>query len=249
MMTAADRESTFAPPPLEVGEIHVWYFALAVDAALLPTLRQRLDAIEKARADRFYRVVHRDRFTVGRATLRQILAAYAGNTPEAVCFSYGASGKPELASCDQGQDLHFNLSHTGDFGACAVARGAALGMDIEALRPCPDFLKIAKRFFAPDEVAALESLPERDQLPGFYQCWTAKEALVKAWGAGLTVPLDRFSVQVEPDRTMLRRLSLPAAGTVDWQVQAVPAPPTLIASVAYDGEPKTVQVGNTQALP
>jgi 4'-phosphopantetheinyl transferase len=41
-------------------------------------------------------------------------------------------------------------------------------------------------------------LPEQEKLQGFYNCWTRKEAFVKATGRGLTFPLAAFDVSLEP---------------------------------------------------
>ncbi len=44
----------------------------------------------------------------------------------------------------------------------------------------------------------LEDLPPQQQVDGFFNCWTRKEAYVKARGDGLGCPLDQFSVSLAP---------------------------------------------------
>ena len=236
-------------PPLGRGEIHVWHFGLDVDPGALPALRALLDDTERGRADRFYRAIHGNRFTVGRATLRRMLAGYTGASPEGLAFTYGPDGKPGLHPDAHPDHVCFNLSHSGDFAACAVRRERAVGLDIEMIRPSPDFLKIARRFFAPDEAEQLEALPAGEQLAAFYQCWTAKEALVKAWGQGLSAPLDQFSVRVAPRETALLRIDFSDRAAEAWQVRAIAAPPGFACALASEGPAGAVRVGSITPAP
>jgi 4'-phosphopantetheinyl transferase len=58
---------------------------------------------------------------------------------------------------------------------------------------------VAAHHFAEDEQTQLRALPAQQQVTGFYLCWTRKEAILKAVGTGLTLPLDSFSVSLRPD--------------------------------------------------
>jgi len=68
-------------------------------------------------------------------------------------------------------------------------------VDVERIRPL-DELVLARRWFAPAEVAALEALSGEERRAEFFACWTRKEAYVKALGSGLTTPLSSFEVPV-----------------------------------------------------
>ncbi len=57
-----------------------------------------------------------------------------------------------------------------------------------------DWREMAKRFFSRSEYIALEKLPDSEHTLAFLRCWTRKEAVVKALGEGLSVPLDSFEV-------------------------------------------------------
>jgi 4'-phosphopantetheinyl transferase len=85
------------------------------------------------------------------------------------------------------------------------------------VRP-PDHLQLARRYFAPVEVEALEGLSPDEQHAAFFRLWTLKEAFVKARGQGLSIPLDEFAFVLSADRPP--QLFLEAPGHDDpseWQ--------------------------------
>ena len=95
-------------------------------------------------------------------------------------------------------NLEFNVAHSGERVLIAFARGKPVGVDIERLRPMPDAESIAIRFFSASEAAALRLVDPRQKAETFFNCWTRKEAYVKAIGDGLSVPLDRFDMTLLP---------------------------------------------------
>jgi 4'-phosphopantetheinyl transferase len=187
-----------------------------------------LDGEERTRAERFLRPVDRARFIASHAALRVALGAALGVAPEAVRFSRDEAGRPYLAG-PEGAGLDFNLSHSGDIALIGLARGGRIGVDVEVRRPLPDALRIARAHFAPDEVSALAALPPQHGEAAFFGLWTRKEAVVKALGAGLSLPLDRFSVSVPPAPPWVLRM---AEGAQDWTLAAVEAGPRAEATVA-----------------
>ncbi len=84
-------------------------------------------------------------------------------------------------------DIHFSVSHAGDYWACAFSR-TPVGLDLERLRPCRP--GIARRFFHPEEAAWLDAWPAEE----FFSVWTAKESCVKYWGCGIDESFSHFSV-------------------------------------------------------
>jgi 4'-phosphopantetheinyl transferase len=74
---------------------------------------------------------------------------------------------------------------------------------------------------------------KRDQ--AFLEIWTRKEALVKALGGGLSIPLSLFSVALgQPDGNLLKRLDLSGESSSGWCVRSIPDVPHAIAAVALD---------------
>ena len=106
------------------------------------------------------------------------------------------NGKPHAGA----HALPFNLSHTGDIAALAVARDGGnwrIGVDIEGVRSVKE--RISEFAFSAAEQEALASLPEGEpQISAFFAGWTRKEAYLKAVGSGLLAPLDGFDVELAP---------------------------------------------------
>jgi phosphopantetheinyl transferase len=119
---------------------------------------------------------------------RQVLSRYAEVRPADWQFGLGEQGKPHLV--DTSLALDFNLSHSGDWLACAVTAGAPVGVDIEECKPGRNVMTLARRFFREEEVAALESCNDAGQGDRFYDFWTLKESAVKARGGVLVSGLD-----------------------------------------------------------
>jgi len=186
-----DVEMTDAPIEVVVTRLAAAPEAVRASAALLS------DA-ERHRARRFAFDRDASRFIVARARLRQLLAARLGVRAQAVEFEYGAYGKPVLSRRFADSDLHFNVSHCDDVAAYAFSGGHAIGIDVEAVREISDADNIAARYFSRLENATYRSLKPCDRPLGFFNCWTRKEAFVKALGDGLSMPLDRFDVTLAP---------------------------------------------------
>jgi phosphopantetheinyl transferase len=125
---------------------------------------------------------------------REVLSHYAPVAPADWSFELGEKGKPRLenAPCP----LDFNLSHSGDWLACAVTAGTAVGVDLECCAPRRDVMKLARRFFRAAEIAALQACPLEQQLELFYDYWTLKEARVKCRGAALGQELEATGFQL-----------------------------------------------------
>ena len=180
------------PPAADV--VHVWQASLSTSP---PTdLSGVLSPEELERADRFGNPASRSAFLVARSTLRGVLAHELGTDAAALRFATGPHGKPFLQ--DPLTALRFNLSHSGDVVVCAVAWEREVGVDVERFKPDIHHAALARRFFSPLENEQLFSLPPALRPAAFFAAWTRKEALVKAWGVGLSLPLDSFDVSVHP---------------------------------------------------
>lgn len=187
-----------APPELKGTDVHVWAFPLRVTPERLVTLRALLTRDELAKADRIVVAVKREQSAVSRGVARTLLSAYTGVPAADLRFRYGDKGRPHLDGA--GEELVFNVSHSGDVGMLAVTRAGELGVDVERLDPKVDLIGIGRRFFSPIEHADLVT-QEGDALTrAFFRAWTRKESYLKARGTGLSLPLDGFDVTLLPEQ-------------------------------------------------
>lgn len=186
------------PPPLPHDEVHVWSVELARPSAELAALTALLSPDEQARAAKFHFAEDREHYIVGRGVLRLLISQYQAIEPTAVQFVYGAHGKPALAGDVTSGDLHFNLSNAQGVALIGVARGREVGVDVEVVRPLADAARVARRFFSEAEVAAYTAVPDTQKPEAFFNCWTRKEAFIKAIGEGLSCPLKSFDVTLRP---------------------------------------------------
>lgn len=186
-------------PLLKEGEVHVWRVPLSRSFSTLPTLFEYLSTDERERAGRFHFSKDRDRFIVARGMLRRILSRYLNTPPAQLLFSYNKYGKPALHADSVEVALRFNLSHSNDVALYALTLGRELGVDVEFLREDFASVEIAERFFSHTEVAMLRALPGTQRTQSFFNCWTRKEAYIKARGEGLSHPLDQFTVSLAPE--------------------------------------------------
>ena len=162
--------------------------------------RSVLSLDEIARATRFRFEQDRIHFVRCRSTLRSLIGSYLGLHAAEIRFEYLASGKPQIAAEQNPHRLQFNVSHSGDVALIAVCNEQNLGIDIEKVRYDVDTFSLAERFFSTRERAGLRALPDHLRVPGFFACWTRKEAFLKATGEGLSFSLADFSVTTYPDQ-------------------------------------------------
>lgn len=181
------------------GEVHVFSAPLDIPAERIDELGSWLSDDEWQRARRFHLQRDRRRFVAGRGTLREILTALLGINPRSLTFAYGESGKPQIAAPAAARSLHFNLAHSDSIAVYAVAKHA-LGVDVERIRAMDDAEQIAERFFSPREKLCLMALPAEQRAEAFFNCWTRKEACLKAIGSGLDDRLNQIEVSLSPGK-------------------------------------------------
>ena len=195
----ADRSWRRGPatPVIWPNEVHVWRIYLKSPG--LCDNREILSTDERVRASHFRFHTDSDRFIAARSSLRTILARYLRTPPAGLTFGLNAFGKPYLTGGQDELGLRFNLSHSHDMALLAVARNRDVGVDIEFRRA--DFAtdEIAERFFSRSERNQLRAIAGEQKTEAFFNCWTRKEAYIKARGEGLSFPLDQFDVAFAPD--------------------------------------------------
>ena len=171
------------PQSTEAG-VHIWTWNLAVARDALSELESELSESECRRVRRYasHRIARR--FIVRRGMLRRVLGLYLHLPPHQVELLYNAHGKPLLAD-DISTPLQFNMSDSGELAALAVGTGQPLGIDIEQLRPLPDWDALAINVFSESELNQLSQAAATSRTEVFFRLWTRREAISKAEGVGL----------------------------------------------------------------
>jgi 4'-phosphopantetheinyl transferase len=215
------------------NEIHVWHAKL--DDHQAERFRPLLAKDETARADRFHFAKDRNHFAVGRGLLRMLLAGYLAADPSELRFDYAEKGKPSLES-GQANAINFNLAHSHGVALFAFSAGREIGVDVELIRNDVECEEIAERFFSPREIDELKRVSIEQRRQAFFNCWTRKEAYIKARGEGLSMALDQFDVSLAPgeEAALLRNHQEPD-DVGRWSIQSLSAPDGYVAALAVEG--------------
>ncbi|QBD82648.1 4'-phosphopantetheinyl transferase superfamily protein [Ktedonosporobacter rubrisoli] len=183
---------------LPQDEVHVWQASLCAEEPVIQKFLPLLSPDEKARAERFYFARDRQHFIVARGILRTLLGRYLNLAPERISFVYNPYGKPALDPSVHRANLHFNLAHSHQLALYAFSYVGQLGIDVEYMRSDMDYEQLASHAFSAYENTVFHSLSAELRQKAFFDCWTRKEAYIKARGKGLSIPLDQFDVSLRP---------------------------------------------------
>lgn len=225
-------QTAAVPPQLQAGELHVWKIGLDCSDGQWQPLTALLSDDEQSKAARYRFENLRRRFILGRAALRNLLGGYLNCAPGALHFAYNEHGKPSLANDDSG--LRFNVSHSGGIMLAAFVLNSEIGIDIEAIQHDIDCMGIGQRWFSELERNTLQGLPEHKRAGAFFRTWSRKEAYIKALGAGLSYPLNRFSVSMDEASPVLLVHQGDSQEAKSWQIHNIEVSNAYSASVAIE---------------
>jgi len=183
---------------LDKNDVHIWHADLDKQQINKDFYSVVMSQDERNRADSFHFEKDSVRFIVGRGLLRLLLGFYSGISENLIQINYSEYGKPFLVNKPKFKSLQFNVSHSENYITLSFANIADIGIDIEFLKPIQNILELAERYFSANEFRQLLALHEQKRLEGFYNCWTRKEATIKAIGEGLSFPLKDFDVSLIP---------------------------------------------------
>ena len=238
-MKETDFSWEFPPenPVVADDEVHVYRAFLNLSASRIREFQETLAEDELNRADRFRYPQDRQNFILTRGTLRAILGRYLDLRPEQLRFGYNKYGKPDLDFANGSHKLNFNLSHSGGLALFAIANGAEIGIDTERIQTDFEYDLIAARFFSPSEYLRLKNLPPQMKPEAFFNCWTRKEAYIKARGKGFSLPLDQFNVSFVPgEPAQLLQTRADAAEATRWSLMNLKPKTGYAAAIAVEGQ-------------
>lgn len=182
---------------IQPHQVHVWRNTFSDDQYDEMRIIHLLDEIEQERAKRFRFDIHRMRYVSTHYWLRNILSYYLQCEAKDIHFIKSSHGKPHIRFPIT--SLQFNLSHSENESICAIHSCHPLGIDIQQIKPT--FNKIlAQRYLTAQEYKILMACDNNIMNNAFYFFWAAKEAVIKAEGAGLLMQLKSFSIQLHESK-------------------------------------------------
>ena len=190
-------------PLLDGADCQVWW---ARPGWLRPAHQRLLDRVEQGRRVTYRSAADRDRFTLGVVVTRTVLGAQLDVAPDRVPIDRACShcrrkdGRPRLKGR---ADLHFSVSHSAGLVVVAVASGCPVGVDVERISTLRE-PAVAELVLSPAERAAYDALAPDARGPAFFRYWTRKEAVLKATGDGLRMPMSGLTLSApdEPPRLL-----------------------------------------------
>lgn len=233
-LSAAQSPWRVPPENPETGgdEAHIWLARL--DERKAADLAQILSDDERARAGRFRFERDRKHFIVARGFLRIILGKYLKTSPENLRFEYNKYGKLFIA--DTRSELKFNLSHSDDLALYAVTRRREIGIDLERIKK--DFVEdgMIANCLTSREAEHFKTLSENRRVSFFFDCWTLKEAYLKASGEGFLIPPNQIETSSFIDFPKNLGEEISKIQNPPFSLQKLPPIPGCKAALAIEGK-------------
>lgn len=178
-----------------------WATPLEPDDRLLALL----DPAERTRFAGYRQPADQRRFLTGRVLARTMAGRRLGVSPAGVALDATCPdcGKPHGRPQVVGANITLSISHAGERVGLALTDGVPVGLDVEAISRRSDDRLIAYAL-SEAERAVVDALPPDARADAFFGYWTRKEALMKATGRGLKLPLRSLTLSGpgEPPRLL-----------------------------------------------
>jgi 4'-phosphopantetheinyl transferase len=219
------------------NSVHVWTVSFRKDGCDITQFLQYLSADEIMKAERFRFEKDKKRFMTMRSVLRNILCSYLEIGAADIEFCYNQFGKPFISETINPRNISFNASSSHGVALIAIALEKDIGIDIEYISRDCEHVEIASEFFSDREQNEFLTLTDATRIEAFYNCWTRKEAFVKAMGEGLSFSLKDFDVSLAPNYPArildIRNIDQKAA---DWNLIDINAGCGYKAALAVKGD-------------
>ena len=195
------------------------YFDKPLGSDLFRSLTNQLppDTISKIKKFQKWQDAHACLF--GRLLLKEMLSSFSIDL-DLSKIRYSNYQKPYF----ENSDFNFNISHSGKYVVCAGTNQSKLGIDIEEIKAIN--IQEFKEQFHTEEWGQIINA---DNLAGFYKFWTMKEAVIKADGKGLNIPLNNLNLSNNSNRVQIDQAV--------WSLQEIYLDDDYICHMAYLGGP------------
>ena len=142
-------------------------------------------------------------YIAAHALLRCALAQRLSVPPASLTFERDRRGKPVLR-IPENRKIDFSLSHTDGMVAVALSEKGSVGVDIEVIdhRNIPQD-DLQAYGMTSEEMMQLALLPEPERDALFIGLWTAREAVAKAEGRGVSLPFSLITVDLSHNKATI----------------------------------------------
>lgn len=173
------------------NQVLVFYGSIAdfYDVDWLPVLSEK----EIARAEQYLVPSDKRRYVISRAILKRLLSRFLQIPDKEIELNCGKNGKPFLS---ENTALQFNSSHSGEAFVIGFARNKEIGIDVENLNRSLNISALQTYLFSAAELECFHNIPHSCRQETFINCWTTKEAILKATGDGLTLAMNTLDLDV-----------------------------------------------------
>lgn len=179
-------------------EIHIWVIDLIQPDSNYLNFKKLLNEEEISKLDQYIFNSDKRRYIVSHGFLKEIIGKYLDINPHDISFKKSSLGKPCLEETLKPINFEFSLAHSGELAIYALTKRRKVGVDIEYIRRKIDYMKIALKFFTKREKDILDSLGKDQKKMAFFNCWTRKEAFIKAFNEKL-LDFQDFEVTIIPN--------------------------------------------------
>ena len=189
-----DISAIFPEDCVKPGRVDIWAADVDCTEAETNGYAGFLSAAETARSARFRFARDRNRYAARHGILRLLLSVYTCCHPAEVEIRVDLNGKPYVVDRVHETALQFSMSHSAGRAVFAFGRSGEIGVDIERISGFQEVQEFVGMNFTPAEIKEVECCPESMRLEAFFRVWVRKEAVLKASGDGLAIPLNCVEV-------------------------------------------------------
>jgi 4'-phosphopantetheinyl transferase len=178
-----------------------------------------------------------------RRCLKELLALYTDTEANDVNLSYGLNGKPFWK---QFPEIQFNVTNAQHVFALAFVRNSRVGIDVENLNRVVDVKAVAEFLLSEKERTRFYSTHEKFYAEQMINAWTRKEAFVKAYGRGMSFPVQQVEVSFLLNETAsVNATHWSEREKSEWYLHSFDLAPSYRGAVAVHGKINSVEVRNT----
>jgi 4'-phosphopantetheinyl transferase len=206
------------------SRVDVYRIAVTSNQSLSDYFNSILSTDEQERALRYHQQKDRQQFIIGRGLLRHLLGNYSNQHPDKIQLATGINKKPFLQNSSV--DLHFNISHSGDWIMIAIS-DSAVGIDVEKIDEDFSYKEILQQNLSKKEIDFIQN--GKQPAENFYLLWTRKEALLKATSKGISNDLC-FIPSLDGEHTVDQKI---IGSDESFCINSFKISENYIASIAY----------------